>query len=216
MAELESVLILLAIFPAVLAFLFAKYQDPMWRARMFRRLRKKDFGILNIFSRDGKTIRSIVVNLEEDAVKVGDNIWIITKNRIYRQHNESMGFSLKRGKTPIRWTEGVPVLFVEMDTVKPLAFQEEESTIKADEVGANLMAWINNQIMKKKHALPAQDKIMKIVLIAVIAVGGIAYLIFTQQSEILEVCKAAQAAVSTPPSEVNIGVIENGTQVIRG
>ncbi len=216
MAELESIFLLLAIFPTILAFLFAKYQDIIWRAKIFRRLRKKDYGILNIFSRDGKTIRSMVVNFEEDAVKVGDNIWIIAKSRIYRQHNESVGFSLKGGKSPVRWTEGVPVLYVEMDTVKPLAFEGEESTIKSDEVGANLMAWINNQIMKKKHALPSQDKITKIILIAVILVGAIAYLSFTQQTEILEVCKAAKAAAGTVPSEVNIGTIENGTQVIRG
>lgn len=213
MAELESVIILLALFPAALAFLFAKYQDILWRARMLRKLRKKDYGILNIVSRDGKTIRSVVVNFEEDAINVGDNIWIIAKSRIYRKSDESMGFSLKKGKSPVRWTEGVPTLFVDMDNVKPLIFEGEESTIKPDEVGANLMAWVNNVIMKKKHALPSQDKFMKIILIAVILVGGIAFLVYTQQAEILEVCKAAQTAAVS--SEVSIGEVINGTQVIR-
>jgi len=119
--------------------------DPYQRAKVLRFLTKRNYGIVNIVSR-GKEIKSIIKNFDEDVIKIGEAVWVIEPNKIYRL-DKSDNVVVIDPKT-IHYIGGVPTLFISLDNARPLSFFEEPSKIKPEELGATLSGWVYNQMAK--------------------------------------------------------------------
>jgi hypothetical protein len=135
-----------SILMAILFFFIGIILDPVMRAKILRMLTKRNYTLLCIVSEDGKGIKTRLVNPENGSITVGNKIWILDKNYIYRQDKSNDGFLL--GGENVRYTEGVPCVFVSERDVKPLPIGKWEHETSPEAVGSILNAWIINQYAK--------------------------------------------------------------------
>jgi hypothetical protein len=152
----------------ILGFIGAKISDPYFRVKIMNSVMKQNWLLLKIVSKDGKTIRSKAVNAETGTVSVGTKVWVVADGRIYREKKESEGFFTKESKK-ILYEEGVPTIYVNEDSIKPLNFEgDKTSTLKPQEIGAILNSWISNQLAKGLLAMKQQNWLMYGVLILLV------------------------------------------------
>jgi len=175
-----------------LAFLAGKFQDILWRTKTYRKYLKRNFTIIERVSKDGKTRIQRMADMDNDVFSVGMFMWLIKKGRIYRKDKEECGFTPVRAN--ISWEEGVPIITVDEDSIKPLDFYKEESTIRPEELGSTLNAWVMNQLAKGFAAIKNQDLWIKL-----IAVGVLINLLMT--FTVMDGVGKLQAAFITPGSD---------------
>jgi hypothetical protein len=178
MDDLTVVLIIMgAVVVALITFLLGRYMDMNQRIRWKRRFQRMDFGRLNIVSKDrGNIIKSAIVNfgakekervvLEPKRFGKGDLIWIIDQGKIYREDDVHKSSALK-----IKYSEGIPVAFVDYDSLEALDFFEPKPGAKPDAAGSTLAAWLSNQRAKdivSKGKSDQWEMIFKIVVICLL------------------------------------------------
>jgi hypothetical protein len=131
-----------------MALFIGRLQDPIFKAKMLRLFLRKNYGCVGFFSRDTKDLRLIVINFDRDIIKLEDKMWVAVKNRFYRLDKPERGIDLKKPDLPIRWNEGVPVVFVNADSFVTMDIAGENTEVKPDEINAALTAWEANQRAK--------------------------------------------------------------------
>jgi len=139
-------------FGAGIGALIGKLTDPNFKVKVLRKILRKNYAILAIVSRDMKRIWRYTINLDSDIIKHGDNLWVVEKNRIYIQTPEKQ-VRTKQGfitDSALRWEEGVPVIYVCAESVKPLEFFKDELTVASSEISATLKGWLQTEIEKAK------------------------------------------------------------------
>jgi len=200
-----------AIGMAGIAFLVAKYQDIVWRCKTFRKTFKRNVVILERVSKDNKTRTSRMINLDGDMFNVSGFTWVVRKSRIYRKDKENEGFKI--GKKDINWEEGVPIITVDEDTIKPLDFYKDDSTIRPEELGSTLSAWVMNQLAKGFAAIKSQDLLLKIVLVAVVINLLLSYTTMDAVGKLQTQGKAQDNPTGTVVPQG--GTVQNGSIVIK-
>lgn len=163
MAGLEDYYMIIGAFLIVIVFLLGlligRMLDPYYRIRQMRRFLKKDYIILKKVGKDAKTILARIINAESTAFLNRGSIWVVEKGRIYRDLGiekgtnvriKEGGFDFRPGmsEVPIRYEEGVPVIYVDDEHLKPLNFNNEEALVTPSGAGGALVAWVLNQIAK--------------------------------------------------------------------
>lgn len=176
-------LVLVSTITIVVLFLglaVGKILDPLFRAKIFRIFLKKDFGCLGILSPDTKTIKLVVVNFGKDVITHKGKVWIILKDRIYRHDKPERGISLTRPDLPIKWVEGVPVLYVNETSYEPIDLVGTMGEVRPDEVNSVFSSWINNQLAKALAKILSTFKNQQQLLIICAALSliaaGVAYI----------------------------------------
>lgn len=163
-----------------LGLLVGKWLDIFWRASILRKITKQDFGILGMFSPDTKSVRMIVVNFSKDVVQHKGKIWIVLKDRIYRHDKPERGINMQKSDLPIKWIEGVPVLYVNETTYLPIAMEGLVGEVRPEEVNAVFSSWINNQLGKAMLKILSQFKNQQTFLVICVclslAAAGVSYL----------------------------------------
>lgn len=150
----------------MLFFLMGKIGDITFKAKILRMLFRRNYIILHVVSKDTRTIVQKLVNADKDTVEVDGNLWIVEKGHIYRENKEERGFFIKR--SPLKWTESIPSIFVDGDNIKPIDFYEEEGTIKPDELSAVLSSWVSNQLAKGFRINQQQQTLILVTLVLVL------------------------------------------------
>lgn len=142
--------------------------DPIYRVKLLRKLTKKNFIILAIMSDDRKNIDLRVVNANSGVIRVNNFAWIMKKDRIYREDKTNMGFIINQ--TDIKYREGVPIVYVDRDNIKPISFIESKTNIRPEELGVNLDEWVETE--KEKDKLASKNMQMIITGVTIIILLG--------------------------------------------
>ena len=184
-----------------------KLLDPLFRAKVFRTFLKKDFGCLGILSPDTKTIKLVVVNFGKDVIEHKGKVWIILKDRIYRHDKPERGFSLSRPNLPIKWVEGVPVLYVNETSYEPIDLTGDIGEVRPDEVNSVFSSWINNQLAKALAKVLGTFKnmttLLTIACVLSLLAAGVAYITMQNTANI-------QAAVDSQNAKIEKMCIKEG------
>jgi len=196
------------------AFAFGRILDTHFRAKVFRIITKKDYGILGIASQDRKNIRKVVVNFEHSVIKLGTDVWVIQSGRIYRQEKPETGFSFQNSKGELsidtfRYEEGIPILYVDITNLKPLNFYPQETgKVPPEELGSFLSSWIANQIAKGMNVINEyRTFLIVIIVLDIILLCLLAYMLMG----IGDIKTALKAG-----APVAAQIAQNGSMVITG
>lgn len=153
------------------------------RVKILRKITRKNFGFVK-FVYGNLSIKTIVANLDKDIVNFSDGIYIVDKGKIKRELPEE--YSDKSEKQPfkeientIRFEDGIPVIYFNVDDIIPLDFKEIP---KADEdkyrIPAQTSATLNKEIAveKAKALKQTQRRLNIIMIVGILALGGIGYM----------------------------------------
>lgn len=136
-------------FGLVLGWLFLNIDMRCKIMRMMTRGRK-NYGIMYLVLKGGRQITSRIVNFDGDVLVNEMRMWIIDK--------KGMHYIDRDGKKQF-WAEvtsdniktmpaNIPALFLDYDTMVPLKFYKEVSDSKPQQVAANILGYVANQIAK--------------------------------------------------------------------
>lgn len=155
------------------------FMDPYNRAKAYRFLFKKNYGII-FLKGHGKNIISKIKNLDDSLIWVGNKLWHISPNeiRILGKNEETIQISAE----DFNYLAGVPVLFFSIDSMKPLKFEMEKSITAPEELGSALKGWNFNQIAK----ILFFKRNIQIMMIIVAALAGMAMFFAFQNQQILQ------------------------------
>jgi hypothetical protein len=196
-----------------LGLFVGKFMDVFWRAGIMRRLTKQEWGILGILSPDTRTIRMIVVNFSKDVIQNKGKVWIILKDRVYRHDKPERGISLTKSDLPLRWIEGIPVMYVNETSYEPIDIIGNLGEVRPEEVNSVFSSWINNQLAKMLAKILGSFKNMQTLLMITcvlsLLAAGVGYLamqgvnnaqasVDAQGKEIHQICLKTGACVPPP------------------
>lgn len=196
-----------------LGLFVGKFMDVFWRAGIMRRLNKQEWGVLGILSPDTRTIRMIVVNFSKDVIQSKGKVWIILKDRIYRHDKPERGISLTKSDLPLRWVEGIPVMYVNETSYEPIDIVGNLGEVRPEEVNSVFSSWINNQLAKMLAKILGSFKSMQtflmITCVLSLLAAGVAYMAMQntnniqasvdgQAKEIHQICLKTGACVAPP------------------
>lgn len=212
------------------AFIFGKWADPIFRCKMLRQLTKKNYMVIAIVQKDGRTISQRVVNAEKDVAIVNNALWVILGGRVYRRDKtgsskkkdilnafekgtkEEADFQIKADN--IVFEEGVPTVYLDSDTITPLDFYRDKATIKPEEVGSALLAYVYNQLAKAMASVSNIRLLLLIILAGVLICAGLGYMIFTELTTMHEEDLAFHAEMRSAYLPTD-GTITEGKLVIE-
>lgn len=69
-------------FPA--GFLLGKWTDMVFRVKMYRKIKKKEYFIMNVVNKDKQTIWKKIVSEKNGFIDLGNKMWIFNKQSIWR------------------------------------------------------------------------------------------------------------------------------------
>ncbi len=157
--ELLILSILISIIPFI--FLAGMLNDIYFRCKLKRTLFKKNYGIVNLVSKDGKSITKMIKNFDGDIITIKDKGWIIEPNKIYLENKISQPISPEH----IKFISGVPSIFLDNETLYALTFHKDDVKIHPAEIFAPVQAYI----ITKEAELLRWKKTMTIGLIVLIS-----------------------------------------------
>ncbi len=158
--------------------------DPFMRATIIRKLTRRNFGILFLVSR-GKQVIPLIKDLNGSLIWHDRKVWVITPSRIYTLRKSADGdFAIK--SEDIYLVGGVPTMFIDFDTMKPIGFFKDQSEIKPEELGASLIGWNNNQIAKAIVFKKQVTTMVTILLVIVLACVYFSYQNYTMLQGLME------------------------------
>lgn len=197
---------------AIVGFFIGKFRDTFWRASMFRKLTKKEWGVLGITSPDLKNVRMITVNFSRDIIQVQGKVWVVLKNRIYRQDKPERGFRLDKEDIPIKWIEGVPTIYVNETTFMPLDFEGIGGNTKPEEISSVFLSWVNNQLAKGFASMKNYQTFMVITLILALCATLLAYMSWSEVGNVKAMIAELDAKITKNAAALNPAVIPTPTR----
>jgi len=180
--------------------------DPYVRCKIFRKLTRKNYGIINFVGKGQKLI-SKVKNFEQALVWKKNEVWIISEEFIYQLSKDGDSI-VEKGKIKpeciVTLIDTVPVVFVDVDSMQPLTLaRDRREGVNPLELGATLKAWVDNQLAKAMF-LKSTYNIYFVIIIGC-AIGAIlfGYINYTKLEEITETLKTMstqiQSLLAMPP-----------------
>lgn len=214
-ADIWGLVIWFIIIPLVLGlgFFIARFMDAFYRCKKIREFTKKNYVLLGLVQKDNKTVSYKVVNADKDTIMIDNNLWVVERNRIYRQEKPEDGFGLE--KNNLKWVEGVPCVFVNRDNIKPLDFFQERNEVKSEEVGSVINAFVYNQIAKALGGVNSIKTLLTITLVFCLIAAILSYMAFDATSTIKNDVKAIKDQLGNS-GVITAGSAVNGTITIRG
>lgn len=125
--------------------------DPYQRAKTKRFMMKKNYGIVNFVTKGNKII-SKIKNFDHDLLWVDDGVWVLEANRVYllektdETNKEEQSHPLKEGD--FLTLSGIPVIFLSIDTMRPLTFHKQVGDANPIDLASTLKGWVMNQLAK--------------------------------------------------------------------
>jgi hypothetical protein len=194
-------------------FIGTIYGDPYQRCKYMRRIFKaKRYAVINLIS-EGRTIVRMVLSLEGFKVETKDCLWQCDNDRIY--NDKGIIYDLK--KEHIEKVAGVPALFLDYDSFRPLIITGEKTKPNPREFYAINKAWL---ITKEAELMRLKQNQM-ILLIAILAlcavIGFLVYDVDQQMNTNGKIIKDISARISAPATQTPGGqTVDSGTTVSQG
>lgn len=133
------------------AFVGWIFVDPFQRAKIYRSVRKKNYGIVNFVSK-GQRIVSRIKNFDEDLLFVRDAVWHLEPNRVFTMTKEDTDAEISAqypiSPENIATVQGIPTLFLDMNTMRPLTFWKDQGEADPIDLGSTLKGYLMNQLQK--------------------------------------------------------------------
>ena len=188
-----------------LGLFVGKFLDVTFRAKLFRMITKKEWGILAIASPDNKTVRAIVVNYSGDIINVQGKIWVIEKDKVYRFDKPERGFRLDREDLPRRWFDGIPYVFVNEASFLPIDITGSVGSTRPEEISSVFLAWVNNQLAKGFASFKMHQTLL--IITAVLALVGAIFglMVYQKIGDMEKNVGAINARLSAMTDASNLG-----------
>ena len=176
--------------------------DPFMRCKIARKLTKRNFGIINFVAK-GKKIISKMKNFDEDLIWIKNKCWAITKEGIYEI--DKTGERINDGEVidpdgVLTITETVPVMFIDLVSMQPLAFKSDQREgIAPEELGSTLKGWVDNQMAKVMFLKKTLDMYFVIVILSCIASAYLSYDNMTKLEVITEELQTIKDMIASIP-----------------
>lgn len=170
---------------AILGWLFFNVET---RCKIMRRMRGKDYGIVNFVHKGGKRITSRIKDFGEDIIVQDTRMWIIDANGVYyldRDRNKIMHARIK-SQDIITLPSNIPSLYLDAETMIPLKFHKEKSKSNPQQAGATILGHISNQIAKNLFFKKTMTYYTIITIAITCLTLVVALLVFTEVSEMKE------------------------------
>jgi len=134
--------------------------DTYLRCKLLRFInRRKNYGIIHIVSK-GHRIITMIKDLNEAIIMKEDAIWGISKGYVYNLNKRNIKYPIT--DSMIHYISNVPVIYLDYESMKPLSFYAEETTISPKQLGSSLVGWA---MVQKKKAIRQQKHINYMYLI---------------------------------------------------
>ena len=225
-----------ACFAMAIAYAFGAWANPFWKCKQLRGFLKKNYVIICLLSKDRRSFVVSVVNAVKDKIKYRDFIWYITEGSIWRaleipteKNKEPADSTRLVGNEPkkkffmdmLQHAEGVPIVFLDMDTLTPVGFQNAEAKVKANEISAFLQAdWLNEYAK-----MQASNKSLQIWLIAACCLSllsvGLTYILTGGLDDKMTAISGQVSQISAINNKLDLliakaGVIPSGSTIKNG
>ena len=161
-----------------------KYMDVCFRAKIFRLITKREWGVLAIASPDNKQLTEIVVNFGGDVIKHRGRVWVIEQNKIFRMDKPERGFRLDREDLPKRWIDGIPYIFVSETSFLPIDITGTIGATRPEEVASVFLAWVNNQLAKGFASIKFQQTLLIVAVVLSLLSAIMGYMAWSKAGEI--------------------------------
>jgi len=170
----------------LIAFLMFLLIEPFNRVNLLRTITKKNYGVIYLVGR-GKQITTLIRNFDEDTIWVDNNVWVLEPTKIYRKDNKTNVNTIE--SKHIHVISGIPVLFLSLDSMKPLDFFSSQTDIKPEEIGASLRGWLYNQYAKMLFFKRTFELVGLLALFALIVIIYFSYTTNKSTQELLTISK---------------------------
>jgi hypothetical protein len=173
--------------------------------KLMRRVRRRNYGFVFLLG-SGKNAITMIKDLDRDVIKRFESIWIIERDRIYREVDTNVqteSFDIRAENMIVRG--GIPQVFLDINTMRPLRFDTEDASElkqKPELVGAVLMKEI--AVEKAKALLLRRTFEMLFVVLAILIVIG-AYISFIGYKGTQDII---QNGVNCTQAPLNLSMLE--------
>jgi hypothetical protein len=179
----------------VLGWLFL---DPFMRCKIMRRMRHKNYGIVNLVHKGGKRITTRIKNFDDDVIVHDTKLWLIDDEGIY--YVDIDGNKIKHAEITsdniATLPSNIPSLFLDPETMIPLTFHKTDSKTNPQVAGATLLGYVNNQIAKNLF-FKKQMTMFYIIIIAISALTLVIALgIYSEMEQLRSVVPQLQNQVA--------------------
>jgi len=154
--------------------------DTYLRCRVLRFVNpKRNYGVIHIVSK-GHYIVTMIRDLNESIIMKDEAIWGISKGYVYNFNKKARH---EIGTEHINYISNVPVLYLDYESMKPLTFHQEQTTISPKQLGSSLVGWA---MVQKKKAIRSQKSvnymylIISVLIIINIGLTGYIYMLLSQ------------------------------------
>lgn len=146
--------------------------DTYLRCKVLRFFIKKNFGIIHIVSK-GHRIITLIKDLDESIIMKGEAIWGISQGYVFNLNKKDVKHPITDDL--IHYISNIPVIYLDYETMKPLSFHSETTTISPKQLGSSLVGWA---MVQKKKAIRRQKAINYMyIIIASLVVVNMVFLI---------------------------------------
>jgi hypothetical protein len=162
------------------------FLDPYMRCKLMRRMRGRNYGIVNFLHKGGQRIVSKIKDLDDDVIVENGRMWILNQEGIHYLNVDGQKILHKEIKTENIKTlpANVPCLFLDPETMNPITFLKTETQTNPQEAGSIVLGYIHNQIMKNTLFKKTQT-IFYILIIGIVIVNLVLSLqLYTWMEEI--------------------------------
>ena len=141
-------------------WLIGRASDPFFKAKIMRWIFKKNYGCLGVCDLDNKRIDLHVIDLTKDSIKISGHVWLIDNCDVYREDKLGQGFKINPDMA--RFVEGVPVIYVDRSSLRPLKIEGTESKVKPETMSAILSALMANE---RERRIKQKDENMMVYIV---------------------------------------------------
>lgn len=219
-------------------YYYARWKDPFWKCKTLRSRLKKNYIIIALLSKDKKSFLFDVVDALKDKIKVKDAWWYITEGNIWRaaevkftenalaEKSSLKSVGKREEKTylldKLKYEDGVPIVFLDEDTMTPVGFEHAPAKVKPNELSAFLQADWMNEFAKMQVANKNLNLYVQLAIVGIVITGYFAYTAYQAVNDIQVPMKAKVDDMSSKIdlliNKMNIlpagGKIVNGTVII--
>lgn len=196
-------------------FLGWMFFDPYQRAKTKRFMLKKNYGIVNFVTKGNKII-SKIKNFDHDLLWVDDGVWVLESNRVYKldkvDENEKEEKSHPLQEDHFLSLTGIPVIFLSIDTMRPLTLHKQEGDANPIDLASTLKGWVMNQLAKNMFFKKTFTAMSLITIVLLIVVAYFTWENYTVLQELKDVLPALQRLADRSGDIVKAGqvIIEQG------
>lgn len=156
-----------------IAWLIGRWLDPYWRTKMLRNYTKKDYFLVYLMPKNRLTLRPVIINIEEGTIQHKNKMWSLTRGKIYNKEEPEKQTNI-RNPQYVKWEQGVPVVFLDEDTLIPLNFETQFSEAKPSEIYSTLSQWHANQRLKTM-GMGQQNLMLYVLIIGILTLGAVGF-----------------------------------------